>query len=265
MSLAWLNGAPEPAALATHRGLHYGDGVFRTCLIHQGEVVELDRQLGKLEQDALRLELGTDRAALEREAQALARGSDRGVLKILLLRSGGERGYRSEARSADRLLCRYPLPQYRETARGIRATRAHFRLSTQTTLAGIKHLNRLEQVLATRHFPDGVDEMVLEDAEGRPHCGTRTNLFWVTGGIVRTAPTDRCGVSGLTRERVLSLSVGAEVAPGSFEELEASQEMFFTNSLVGIWPVGQFGERRFEAPGPVTEALMAGLRHPVAR
>ena len=260
MNAPWLNGAPDASALATHRGLHYGDGVFRTCLVAAGQVVLLERQLAQLARDAAKLDLEGDAAALQREAGALVRGMDRGVLKLMLLRAGGERGYRSKSRDADRLLCTYPLPQYPQASRGIRAERANFKLATQTTLAGIKHLNRLEQVLATRNIAPGVDEVVLEDAEGRPVCGSRSNLFWVQGAVAHTPPVERCGVAGLTRERLLEQ--GARVSEASFEALENADEMFFTNSLIGIWPVRSFGARAFGAPGPATRQLMAALRHP---
>lgn len=258
---AWLNGTATAEALATHRGLHYGDGVFRTCLVHGGNVVELARQLDKLMHDASRLDLKTSRGVLEKECAERAATLGQGVLKILLLRSGGERGYRSRSCDADRLLCTYALPQYRVAAPGIRVERAHFQLATQTSLAGIKHLNRLEQVLASRAFTEGVDELLLDDDGGRPACGTRSNLFWASGGVLRTPPVDRCGVAGVTRDRILE--AGGEVEPASYEALEAADELFVCNSLIGIWPVAQFGARRYEAPGPLTRRAMAALKHPL--
>jgi branched-subunit amino acid aminotransferase/4-amino-4-deoxychorismate lyase len=83
---ALLNGAPVAGTLALHRGLHYGDGVFRTCLIHEGRVVDLPEQCRKVMADAERLGMAAvDGEALRGEAAALARAQARGVLKILLL------------------------------------------------------------------------------------------------------------------------------------------------------------------------------------
>lgn len=267
MNATWLNGAPLAEPLVTHRGLHYGDGVFRTCLIFDGVVVEFEAQLAKLTRDAARLELAADAAALRAEARAAAQGIGRGALKLLLLRAGGERGYRSQARDADRLLCRYPLPQY-QASPGARAARANFQLASQPRLAGIKHLNRLEQVLAARNWPEGIDEIVLEDEQGHPVSGSRSNLFWVRGGVLHTPPVDRCGVAGLTRERVLALAeqggLKTRVTATTFEEIGQADELFFCNSLFGIWPARALGARAFAAPGPVTRHLTASLRHPLA-
>lgn len=264
-----FNGAPRAAELAWHRGLNYGDGVFRTCLIYSSQLIDVEAQLEALSADASRLGLQPPAAnVLTAEALALAAGEDRAVLKVLLLRTGGGRGYRPDAGACDRLLCRYPAPDYPAShwERGIHAARSDFRLATQPALAGIKHLNRLEQVLASRTWPEGADEVIVADAADRPLSGTRSNLFWITRGTLRTPSLTECGVAGRMRERVLAaaatLGLRAEVAPGSWDELELADEAFVTNSLIGIWPLASLDGRRWQAPGPVTARLMAQLRHP---
>jgi 4-amino-4-deoxychorismate lyase len=266
---ALFNGQAAPD-LAFHRGLHYGDGVFRTCLIYESQVVDITKQIDTVLFDAARLGLAPVLPqALQRDALQLARGQSRGVLKILLLRAGAARGYHGGG-GTDRLLCRYPLPDYRGTAwdRGVRTFRSAFRLAAQSALAGIKHLNRLEQVLASRDWPDGADEALLGDDAGHPLCGTRTNLFWVRGGVLRTPSLDRSGVAGLMRGNVLALAgvlgIPARVDEGSWEELETADEVFLTNSLVGIWPVASVDSRQWRAPGPVTRQLADALGHPRA-
>jgi len=265
---ALFNGVLAPD-LALHRGLHYGDGVFRTCLIYASQVIDLMEQCETLNADAARLGMApVTPAELAREASDLARGHDRGVLKMTLLRAGTARGYRPDGRATDRLLCRYAAPGYPGAAweRGVTVFRSSFRLATQPALAGIKHLNRLEQVLASREWPPEADEALLEDDAGRPVCGTRTNLFWVTAGELHTPALERCGVAGLTRRKLLALAVRlgvkTQVRDASWSELEAADEIFLTNSLVGIWPVTACGAWRRAAPGPVTRKLMDALRHP---
>jgi 4-amino-4-deoxychorismate lyase len=268
MKTARLNGRPVAADLAFHRGLAYGDGVFRTCLIYKRQVIDMTEQLSLAIRDARQFGLRADRRALLREMAALTAGQHRGVLKILLLRSGNERGYRSTVTRADRLLLRSPAPRFAESAwtRGIRAARSSFRLAAQPALAGIKHLNRLEQVLASRHWRRGADEMIVCDERGRPHCGTRTNLFWVRRGVLRTPVLDRCGVAGLMRAKVLALArrsrLRVRIAAGSWRELANAEEAFVTNSLIGIWPLAQLDRTRWRAPGPVTRELMRQLDHP---
>ena len=264
-----LNGAATADGLAWSRGLHYGDGVFRTCLIYSSQIIDIDEQIEKLSGDARQLGLQPPAArVLAREAARLAKGCSRAVLKVLLMRSDVGRGYRSAVAACDRLLCRSAAPQYPAAAweRGIRAVRTDFHLAAQPELAGIKHLNRLEQVLASRKWPDGADEIIVADAEGLPLSGTRSNLFWVAGGVLRTPALDRCGVAGRMRDRVLAAagaqSVPARIAAGTWAELEKADEAFVTNSLVGIWPLASMGSRRWKAPGPVTRRLMEQLRHP---
>jgi len=263
-----LNGRPEKAPLALHRALHYGDGVFRTCLIYSGQVIDIKEQTNKLAADALRLGLSIrGLASLRREAAALAEGKPRAVLKMLLLRSGAERGYRAAGRAADRMLCRLPAPAFpaRWWEQGITLFRTSFRLAAQPALAGIKHLNRLEQVLASRDWPAGAGEGVVEDEQGRPLGGTRTNLFWVKDGVLRTPALDRCGVAGRMRDRVLDAAGGLghafRVEAGGWSELEEADEVFVTNSLIGIWPVRALDKRRWTA-GPLTRRLMDKLDHP---
>ncbi len=267
-SNALFNGGPVPD-LTRHRGLNYGDGVFRTCLIYASHVIDLEQQCDVANQDAARLGLaGVSVATLVREAAGLAAGQERGVLKIMLMRGGPGRGYRGGDATTDRLLSREAAPHYRAAAwdRGVTAFRSSFRLAAQPALAGIKHLNRLEQVLASRPWEEGADEALLGDDTGRPLCGTRTNLFWLSGGVLRTPALERCGVSGWMRRKVIGLAGTARletrVQPGDWDELLAAEEAFLTNSLIGIWPLARLGERRWAAPGPVTRELMQRLAHP---
>ena len=265
MSASLFNGTAAPG-LALHRALHYGDGVFRTCFIYSQHVIDIQEQCELVNVDAGRIGLApVPMETLRREATELAVAQARGVLKMMLLRGGRARGYRRQDPATDRLLCRYPAATYPATSweRGVRVARSDFRLAAQPALAGIKHLNRLEQVLASRDWPDGVHELLVSDDAGRPISGTRTNLFWVSGGLVRTPTLDRCGVSGHMRRKVLSLAgVRARLGEGSWEEVEGADEVFLTNSLVGIWPVAALGARHWTAPGPVTRELMARLAHP---
>lgn len=265
----WLNGRPDGGALALSRGLHYGDGVFRTCLIYFGQVIDIKEQIEKLHSDARRLGIdGGSVAELRREALAAARGRSRAVLKLLLLRAGSERGYRTTAAVADRLVCVFPAPVYAAASwqAGITLYRTAFRLAPQPRLAGIKHLNRLEQVVASANWRAGADEGLVEDEQGRPLSGTRSNLFWVAGGVIRTPALDRCGVAGRMRERVIEaardLGHRCRVAPGSWRDLQRAEEVFVTNSLVGVWPVRALGAKRWRAPGPLTRRLMDHLDHP---
>jgi 4-amino-4-deoxychorismate lyase len=266
---ALLNGAPLDQSLAGSRGLHYGDGVFRTVLHFDGLLVDFRLQAQKLEHDARVLGLDPpDFDTLRQEAEALSAGARNGVLKILLLRADAGRGYAPRTAATDRLLLLYPLPDYPAAhwREGVDAFRCGVRLGRQPALAGVKHLNRLEQVLASRDWPEGMAEGILCDERGAPVCGTRANLFWVGQGTLHTPALDGCGVAGVMRDKVLAcatalgLTVRVESRPWS--KLVDADEAFLTNSLIGIWPLRRLEQRQWQAPGPVTTRLAAVLRHP---
>jgi 4-amino-4-deoxychorismate lyase len=265
---ALFNGGAVPD-LTRHRGLNYGDGVFRTCLIYDSQVIDISDHCDIANKDGARLGLAAvPVATIEREAASLAAGQPRAVLKLTLMRAGVGRGYRGREAGTDRLLCRYPIPAYSPACwtEGVTAFRSDLRLATQPALAGIKHLNRLEQVLASRAWVSGADEALLADDAGRPVCGTRSNLFWISGGVLHTPNLTRCGVAGLMRRKVLALAaklgIAAQVRDARWEEFEGADEAFLTNSLVGIWPLARLGARRWDAPGAVTRELTERLAHP---
>jgi len=268
MDALYNGGRPGPE-LATSRGLHYGDGVFRTMLAWQGAVVDLDLQLETLARDARQLGLQPPQPALLRsELLQLAQDPPRAVLKLLLWRRAGARGYRPDASDCERLLLRSPAPVFPEThwTQGIRMFVSPLRLAAQPALAGIKHLNRLEQVLASRDWPAGCDEALLCDAAGRPACGTRTNLFRVQSGRLITAPLDDCGIHGVMRRKIIDLAqqlqIPVDIQHSSLDALRDADEALICNSLIGLWPVRQLDGRHWPAPGPLTQRLMDALAHP---
>lgn len=130
---ARFNGQPAPE-LALHRGLNYGDGVFRTCLIYDSHVIDLAEQCEQLVADAERIGITpVPVAELTREANEMARGYTRSVLKMTLLRGGNARGYRPDGRATDRLLCRYAAPAFASSTweHGVTVARSGFRMATQ--------------------------------------------------------------------------------------------------------------------------------------
>jgi 4-amino-4-deoxychorismate lyase len=265
-SAALYNGGPPGPEIAWARGLHYGDGVFRTLLIWQGEVVDLERQLAHLAADAAPLGLDPPpRLLLRAEAAALAAGAERAVLKILLWRAGAARGYAPHGARCERLLLCMPARSYPAACweQGVRLADSGLRLGDQPRLAGIKHLNRLEQVLASGAIPEDAEEAFVCDARGNPVSGTRTNLFTVRGAVLSTAVLDHCGIRGMMRskiiERAARLGLGLQLGT---QELTGVDEVFLCNSLIGIWPVRAVDGMALAAPGPLTRRLMDALQHP---
>ena len=139
------------------------------------------------------------------------------------------------------------------------------RLGINPTLAGIKHLNRLEQVLARAEWDDEFDEGVMLDVEGRVIEGTMSNLFLVNKGQLLTPELTRCGVAGIMRDQIIkkakALSITVKIQDIHPDELSQAEEMFMSNSMIGIWPVGTL-EGHSMTIGSVTHSLMQSLGLP---
>ena len=265
----WFNGTFVHGGWESTRALHYGDGVFRTLLVIDGQIIDLDRQLAKLALDADALGLDCPDAEMLRNELGQVVGTQRcGALKIILSRADTGRGYAPSTRQTDRLMQLRDLPSHAAThwTQGITLGWSKLLLGIQPRLAGIKHLNRLEQVLASRNWPEDQQEALMCDAEGRVSCGTRSNVFFVIDDILVTPDVSLSGVAGMMREKIIALArgigLGCEMGLISPDEVRHAQECFVSNSLIGIWPVRRIGSLELKAPGQKTRALMDALQHP---
>jgi 4-amino-4-deoxychorismate lyase len=262
-----VNGVSRAAVSAMDRGLTYGDGVFRTLPVRGGVTEQWQRQYAKLAHDCGVLGISCpDERVLEREVRSVCgRDADCSV-RITVTRGEGERGYRySPGSEPTRIVASTPIAQYPDAHRqeGVKVRLCRIRLAHQAALGGVKHLNRLENVLARAEWSDtDIAEGILCDGDGNVIGGTMTNLFIVVGGNLVTPELNRCGVAGVTRDRVLAIAVregvAREVRPVALGELFSAQEIFLVNSLIGAWPV-RFMEGRNWPAGTLTRSLQHWL------
>jgi 4-amino-4-deoxychorismate lyase len=263
-----VDGMPAGAVRATDRGLAYGDGVFRTLPLAEGRSRHWRRHHAKLAADcaALGLACPPESLLLDELRLACADATGEQVAKIIVTRGDGPRGY-AYAQDAvpTRIVSASPRVAYPAdyAERGVRVMKCRLTLGDQPALAGIKHLNRLENVLARAEWNDpSIAEGLLCDAGGRVIGGTMTNVFIATGGELATPALTRCGVAGVTRERVLdgarSAGVPCAVRDIGWGEVLSADEVILTNSLAGAWPVREIGERAFEA-GPLARSIQRWL------
>jgi 4-amino-4-deoxychorismate lyase len=266
---AWFNGVSVAHADPwLSRALHYGDGVFRTCLNMHGQIIDIDMHADIASADAERLQIQVPPHRLK-QALALAGDIDKAILKLLVSRQPAGRGYAGEGSEADILVTRHAAPSWpiAHWQQGITADISTVALAAQPLLAGIKHLNRLEQVLAARALQiSGEDEALCLDQDGNLVCGTRSNLFWVRNGRLFTPRLDRCGVMGLMRRKIINiagdaLSLPVDEVRAAADALADCDEIFVCNAVIGIWPVRRLGSRILVV-GPVTRALQDRLDHP---
>lgn len=255
-----VNGVESDAISVRDRGLMYGDGVFRTFILRGGKPQLWRRQYAKLAADCRALRIACPAAAvLEHDLAAIAARFPDCVIKIVVTRGGSERGYAIPvAASPVRVVSGSPLPDYSQYhyERGVRAQLCRTRLATQPALAGIKHLNRLENVLARSEWSDpGIAEGLLCDTDGNVICGTMSNVFLVTDGELLTPDLALSGVAGVQRELVIELAhsnnIPVRIASVSIEELFCADELFLVNSVIGVWQITALDDKIWNA-GPMT-------------
>ena len=266
MSLVWIDGRPADLLPVADRGLAYGDGLFETIAVRHGRIALLERHLRRLGEGARRLALPIDLELVRAELLAFAGELGRGVAKLIVTRGDGLRGYAPPAAArCRRILSGNPPPAYSARHRqvGIRLYPCVTRLAEQPLLAGLKHLNRLEQVLARAEWQDPeCAEGLMLDSSGRVIEGVFSNLFMVKAGELLTPALERCGVAGVMRAEILERAVAAgiplRVCDLDRAQLLAADEVFLCNSQYGIWPVIALEEHVWPL-GVLTRKLQALL------
>jgi 4-amino-4-deoxychorismate lyase len=253
-----LNGQSAGSIDLLDRGLHYGDGLFETIAVINEQPLCLDKHLQRLLSGCERLKLNFDDVAiLESEINSICKNIDRAILKITVTAGVGGRGYNrsSSDLKPTRLLAIHPWPEYPDNylSQGIQVHLCSGRLGHNPGLAGIKHLNRLEQVLARNEWDDAnTMEGLMLDIDDNVIEGTMSNLFIILPDKKLITPDlSLCGIEGIVRQYILDnceeLAYTCDVKNISMENIYAASEMFFCNSVAGIMPVRQLADHKFPA------------------
>ena len=272
MSYYIINGELTDQISVEDRALNYGDGVFETLVIKDGQAQHWDEHMDRLERGCRQLRISVpDKELLAEELQQLLAQqasirSEKRVVKIIISRGVGKRGYKPpQETKVTRILGVFPFPNYPQQyfEEGVKITVCRTPLSCNPVLAGIKHLNRLEQVMAQDEWGDSniVDGIMLNSDQQVIEC-TMSNLFWVTNNQLFTPDLSNCGVEGVTRTNILQLAkeLQIHVIIGYFgmKEILKADEIFITNSVFGILPVSVVDDQQ-KQPGPITRKLMNEL------
>lgn len=262
-----INGLPRDQVDAADRGLHYGDGLFETLAVRAGTPQLWERHWRRLSKGCRRLGIeGLDAQQLEKEVHDISTGVERGVVKLIVTRGASGRGYRPAAGGEPtRIVARHPWPEYpaAHAREGVAVRICTTRLGRNPALAGMKHLNRLEQVLARGEWddPDIAEGLMLDD-QGKVISGTMSNLFMVRGGGLMTPRLEECGVEGVMRGLLLEfaaeMAIPCRQADLSLVDLQEADEVFLCNALIGMWPVRRLEQQGY-AVGPVTKAFSERL------
>ena len=261
----WIDGSPAEALPLPDRGLDFGDGLFETLLVHNGSPLLLDYHWQRLTIGLQTLGFpDTDthaRACLEAACPALANQAWV-ALRLTVTRGGAPRGYAPPTDAEPRVvISAAPLSQdRRELAAPARIDWAEIRWSSQPVLAGLKHLNRLEQVMAAREAQrQDLDEVLVMDQAGCPCSVSAGNIFLASEGRLLTPALELCGVAGTRRRFLLeqlapALGIPAEEGVITREQILGADELFYCNSLRGLQPVAALGAKQWQR-FPLCEAL----------
>jgi 4-amino-4-deoxychorismate lyase len=247
------------------RGLNYGDGLFETLAVIQGRPRWWQDHIDRLAAGCERLGMQVPaQAVLLREVQTVSAGQFRCVVKIILSRGPGSRAYRpAEAAGQTRIVSAHAWPHGLESVAegGAVARVCDLKLAIQPRLGGMKHLNRLEQVLASMEMAGHeATEGILLDMDGYLISAISANLFLVSGHQLLTPRLDRSGVRGVLRARILkAFKARCEQRRVSHDMLAEANEVFLCSSLRGIIPLRRIGEIHYGI-GPVTRELQQWLK-----
>lgn len=254
----------------TDRGLTYGDGLFETIRMSGQRAVLRRHHLRRMVSDASRLGMGVDYAeldlALTNAARHLMPAGEPGswILKMILTRGSGGRGYRPPASAEPHLVVSAAsMPPVPEQG-GVVARRATFPLTVNPWLAGIKTLNRLEQVMASREFTGAEWELIMSDTFGHMVEGTRTNLLARVGDDWITPPVASIAVAGVMRQyaveclRATGESVVEQTLLPDIGSLSGFRGLYLLNSVFGAVAV-----RSLEAVNLPVDGTLATICDPL--
>ena len=266
MTGIWVDGVPAAELPVGDRGLAYGDGLFETLWVEAGQIRLFERHMQRLQEGCQRLGIPDNLPLWRSELLRFAAQLQQGVCKLVLTRGLGQRGYAPpKPCHPRRILMASPRPDYPLThqSEGVAIFPCRTRLAEQPALAGLKHLNRLEQVLARSEWTDSAyAEGLMRDTSGRVIEGVFSNLFLVRHGCLMTAGLQRCGVAGVMRAEILDqaqqLGWLVRIADLSYTDLLTADEVFMCNSLYGVWPVRHLHPVTWSV-GPMTQQLQRHL------
>lgn len=260
-----VNGVVTDRVSALDRGLTYGDGLFESIRFVGTSAPLWQRHMRRLAESCVRLRMpAPDPAQLLAEALQAIDGMAQAVVRITLSRGEGDRGYAMPSSPRlTRIVAGFAPPVVAAAAydEGVRMRVCDLRLAEQPLLAGMKHLNRLEQVLARAEWDDAaIAEGVLRDGAGRVVSGVMANLFAMVEDRLVTPALDRCGVAGVARAEVLAMLPDTCVGELSLDQLLGAREVFLSSSVRGILPVRSLDGRCFAA-GIITRRMQRHWHH----
>lgn len=250
----FVDGQPETGSWVQDRGLHYGDGLFETMLVRHGVIRFEALHRARLATGCTRLAINADQAAFWQQAGQLAREHGNALLKLLLTRGDAVvRGYAPSGREQPRVIFSvYPAPQASELPAQVRVASLRNVLGENPDLAGLKHCNRLEQVMARASLQgSGAFEGLMASSSGRLVSGTMSNVFMELDGELVTPDLSLCGIAGVMRAVVLreaqQAGIPLRVTRLSMADVARCGSLALSNVRLGLLAVHELDGRALAA------------------
>jgi len=259
-----INGEEKTYIDFSDRGLQYGDGLFETIEVKNTHSVFLNLHLDRLALGCQKLLIPfTHFSVLKEEIETVISDQEHAVLKVLITRGSGGRGYQQpETIKPTRILALYPFPEFPAffKTQGVKVRLCHSRLGLNPNLAGVKHLNRIEQVMARSEWvTSDYQEGLMLDINDNVIEGTMSNFFLIKDNCLYTPKLDQCGIQGIIRKIIFQAATDLQIkiveARLKTQQCYEADELFLTNSIIGIWPVKQL-QHQACGIGPITLRIM---------
>lgn len=258
--MIWVDGQLTDNMPVCDRGLAYGDGFFTTMLVLEGRLINWRKHQQRLTLSALCLgfpELNWP--ALTQDLTTVLNhfvATDTGVIKIIITRGCGGAGYQPlpKAQTQPRIIIQ-KLPYPQQVDRSLKDAKNNpaclsFIVKSQVCrtlwsdnkqLAGLKHLNRLDNVLARYELADGMSEGIMLSQTGGVISGTQSNIVVLKDLIAYTPKLETCGIHGTLlaslKEWLPSLGYDWQETQFDLAFLNSADEVFFCNAVRGIMPM----------------------------
>lgn len=267
MKFCLINGIRQETTSVYERGLAFGDGSFTTAKVVNGSVLLLDEHIKRLIQACHKLHIEPpDEQSLIKQMRKAAQGNELAVLKVIITAGLGGRGYSREGLNNNTpsviiSISEFPL-NYKDLAiEGITLGDSNQLLSVSPMLSGLKHLNRLEQVLIKKEAEQRhEDDLVIANYLGQVIEASSSNIFYFYEGKLCTPDLSLSGVDGIIRQALIRRMPEIQILPTSFSDLSKADSIFICNSLMGIIPVKSYNNRVLDlAPVFAIQARMKTL------
>jgi len=249
MKFCLVNGVQQNYINIENRGLAYGDGLFTTAKIQNGHVHYLIAHVERLIFGCKKLGISPpERTALIKQLSAVAKEFSLAVLKVVITAQSGGRGYaRVKNNSHDLIIMIHDYPHhYDEIAiSGLKLGLSKQQMGINPMLAGLKHLNRLEQVLLREELSTkSEDDLLVTNINGDVIEATSANLFFYLDDKLHTPDVSQSGVNGIMRQAILQCYPDTIIKSFTLDEVAQAQAMFICNCVMGVMPIISFNDKK---------------------